>query len=90
MTLKGHWAPFLRLLEVGSDEQALANDALFDIDPEDGGPPIKLVRGPVQFDHAPVTSSRAPHAGEHTETFLMELGLDWDRITQLKDSKAIA
>ena len=56
----------------------------------DGGQPIKLIRGPVQFDHAPVDTMRAPQASEHTETFLMELGLEWDEIESLKSKGAIA
>jgi crotonobetainyl-CoA:carnitine CoA-transferase CaiB-like acyl-CoA transferase len=51
---------------------------------------MKLARGPVQFNHQPVKTTRAPQASEHTETFLMELGLEWDRIEQLKASGAIA
>jgi crotonobetainyl-CoA:carnitine CoA-transferase CaiB-like acyl-CoA transferase len=56
----------------------------------DGGRPLKLVRGPVQFNHTPVNTTRAPQAAEHTETFLMELGLEWDRIEKLKAAGAIA
>jgi crotonobetainyl-CoA:carnitine CoA-transferase CaiB-like acyl-CoA transferase len=87
----GQWAPFQSLLDLAHDEQALANDMLFEIDPGDGsGKPLKLVRGPVQFDHAPVETTRAPQASEHTEMVLMELGMEWDRIEELKASGAIA
>ena len=89
-TLKGQWAPVQSLLDFSTDEQALANDMIFEVESIDGGPPMKLVRGPVQFDHAPVQTTRAPEAWEHTETFLMEIGFEWDRIEQLKSLKAIA
>ena len=89
-TLKGQWAPVQSLLDLASDEQALANDMLFEVEAVDGGPPIKLVRGPVQFNHEPVATTRAPQASEHTEMFLMELGLEWERIESLKAAGAIA
>ena len=88
-TMKGQWAPVQSLLDLASDEQALANDMIFEVEAPDGGKPLKLVRGPVQFNHEPVKTTRAPQASEHTETFLMELGLDWDRIEQLKAKGAI-
>jgi crotonobetainyl-CoA:carnitine CoA-transferase CaiB-like acyl-CoA transferase len=89
-TMKGQWAPVQSLIDLTTDKQALANDMLFEVEASDGGPPLQLVRGPVQFDHAPVQTTRAPQASEHTETFLMELGLEWDRIEQLKATRAIA
>jgi crotonobetainyl-CoA:carnitine CoA-transferase CaiB-like acyl-CoA transferase len=89
-TMKGQWAPFQRLVDLGTDEQAIANDMIVEVEASDGGAPFKVVRGPVQFNHEPVETTRAPQASEHTEVVLMELGIDWDRIEALKESGAIA
>jgi crotonobetainyl-CoA:carnitine CoA-transferase CaiB-like acyl-CoA transferase len=89
-TYSGQWAPVQSLIDIASDEQALANDMLFEVEASDGGKPIKLVRGPVQFNHEPVRTTRAPQASEHTEMVLMELGLEWERIEKLKAAGAIA
>ena len=89
-TYKGQWAPFQSLLDLAADEQALANDMLIEVEAADGGAPLKIVRGPVQFNHQPVTTTRAPQPSEHTELLLMELGLAWEKIEELKAKGAIA
>jgi crotonobetainyl-CoA:carnitine CoA-transferase CaiB-like acyl-CoA transferase len=89
-TMKGQWAAVQTLLDLAHDEQALANDMIFEIESAEDGTPVKLARGPVQFNHEPVRTSRAPQAWEHTETILLELGIGWDRIEQLKMRGAIA
>jgi crotonobetainyl-CoA:carnitine CoA-transferase CaiB-like acyl-CoA transferase len=88
-TMKGQWAPIQSLLDLPTDTQALANDMIVELEGDDGKP-FKVVRGPVQFDHEPVKTTRAPQASEHTEIVLMEMGMDWDRIESLKAKGAIA
>jgi crotonobetainyl-CoA:carnitine CoA-transferase CaiB-like acyl-CoA transferase len=89
-TMRGQWAAYQTPHDVGSDEQVIANDLIFEVESADGGAPIRLVASPVQFNRAPITNTRAPEAFENTELFLMELGVDWDRIEALKAKGAIA
>lgn len=89
-TMRGQWAPFQSLLDLAQDEQAIANDMICEVEVASDGAPFKVVRGPVQFNHEPLETTRAPQASEHTEIVLMEVGMDWDRIARLKDAGAIA
>lgn len=88
-TYRGQWSPFQDMLQAAQDPQALANDAIFEVEAADQGPPIRLVANPVRFDGKPVESVRGPEVGEHTELELMSMGIDWDRIEALKASGAI-
>ncbi len=89
-TLKGQWAPIQSLEDLTTDDQTVANDMIIEVEGADGGKPLKLVRGPVQFNGAPLETTRAPQASEHTELVLMEMGMEWDRIESLKAVGAIA
>ena len=89
-TMRGQWAPIQSVHDLLTDEQALANDMIIEVEGADGGAPMRLVRGPVQFNGEPTETTRAPQASEHTEIVLMEMGVEWDRIEELKAKGAIA
>lgn len=90
-TLKGQWAPIQSLEDLLTDEQTIANDMIIEVEGiDESGKPLRLVRGPVQFDGQPLKTTRSPQASEHTELFLMEMGVEWDRIEALKAKGAIA
>ncbi len=88
-SFSGQWAPVQSFLDVINDRQVLANDILADVEAADGGTPMRLARSPVRFNQNPEQLSRAPQASEDTESFLLELGLDWDRLAALKAAGVI-
>ncbi|MDP3676552.1 MAG: CoA transferase [Novosphingobium sp.] len=89
-TMRGQWSPYQTIHDAAQDEQVHANGYIFEVESADGGAPIRLVANPVQFNREPATNTRAPEASEHTELFLMDMGLSWDRIEALKASGAVA
>jgi crotonobetainyl-CoA:carnitine CoA-transferase CaiB-like acyl-CoA transferase len=86
--VEGVWAPMQTAAELLSDRQALANDYLPELETLDGRR-FTLVASPVEFDEAPPALRPAPEMGAHTEEILLDLGLDWAAIADLKAAGAI-
>ena len=87
-TMKGQWAEFRSTLDLCNDPQSVANNLTVEVETASGRT-IRVVRGPVQFDNHVPDGPGAPQVGEHTELVLADLGLDWDKIEQLKAKGAI-
>ncbi|MBW1885935.1 MAG: CoA transferase [Deltaproteobacteria bacterium] len=88
-TLKGQWTPVQNSLEVAADEQVRANGYMQSAETADGTE-FELVASPVQFDEQPTATRRSPDFNEHGDEILLELGLDMDKIIELKACGAIA
>lgn len=84
----GVWTPFQTLDELYDDPQVVANGYLPAMTAANGQE-VQLVASPAQFDEVPVQVTRCPEHGEHTETALLEAGLDWDDLAAMKESGAI-
>ena len=69
-------------LEAADDPQTVANGYVAECETADGTP-FKLAAAPVQYDEAPARQ-RAPEFNEHGDEILTDLGLDWDKIVDLK------
>jgi crotonobetainyl-CoA:carnitine CoA-transferase CaiB-like acyl-CoA transferase len=84
-TFDAPWEPMQTAAELQTDEQILANGYLQPV--QDAG--FRLLTPPAQFDETPPVLTRAPEHGEHTEAVLLEIGVGWDEIAQLKDAGVV-
>lgn len=82
-TLAGPWAPVQDTLQAAQDAQIRANEYIVQAGE------LELVANPVQFDVAAPATGPAPGFAEQTDEILEELGLDWDRIIELKTAGAV-
>jgi CoA:oxalate CoA-transferase len=82
-------APVRDYLEVMRDEGVFANGYLQRFaDPEQGE--ITTIGCPIRLSETPARPGRlAPELGQHTEEVLLELGLTWDEIAELRRARAI-
>lgn len=80
----GPWEPVQNSYEAGLDPQARANGFITEVE-HPSGVAVTAVRTPIRADDQLHEIGVAPEAWQHTEEVLLELGLDWDRIIELKE-----
>lgn len=85
---EGEWVPVQKPHELIDDPQVVANGYMAEVD-LGSGDVAPMVASPVQFDGQPNHPARGPEHGEHTEEVLLDLGLSWDEIGDLKQRKVI-
>ena len=82
-------APVHDYAEIVQSEQARVNGYIQELDHPTLGP-LPVVGAPVEMSEARIAPrGPAPELGQHTEELLLELGYDWDQITQLRDDAVI-
>jgi len=85
----GVWAPVLSPAEVHDQVQVQANGYLGEVTASDGST-FRLPTPPMQFgQQPPAPRGPAPELGQHTEEILLELGHDWDAISERRASGAL-
>lgn len=85
----GVWSAAATFEEVCTSPQVAENGYLPEV-PGTDGRPFRVVAPPYQFDGKPaVPTGPAPEVGQHTEEVLLEFGLEWDEISDLRDAGAL-
>jgi crotonobetainyl-CoA:carnitine CoA-transferase CaiB-like acyl-CoA transferase len=83
----GPWAPVQSALELVDDAQTRANGFVVQLEGEERS--VYAIAGPVVADGGDGRLRRSPCVGENTEEVLLELGMTWEEIIELKDAGAI-
>jgi crotonobetainyl-CoA:carnitine CoA-transferase CaiB-like acyl-CoA transferase len=86
---RGQWGVVQIVTDLNEDRQAWENGYLQKVDYGDGRI-LTLATAPVQFDGAAPVLRPAPSHAVDTDEVMLELGLDWDRIIELKTLGAIS
>ncbi|MEM7275769.1 MAG: CoA transferase, partial [Actinomycetota bacterium] len=83
------WAKVQTTMDLRNDEQARAAGCWVESPLPDGGT-AEMVATPVDFGMMPwAVREPPPELGQHTELILIEHGVDWDRIEELKAAGTI-
>lgn len=88
-SFSGQWAAVQNTLELVEDPQAVANGYMQAYENSEGNP-FHLVSPPVHYDGTSPAPQRAPDFNEHGDEILGALGLDMDRILELKIQGVVA
>jgi len=86
---EGQWSVVREAGDVIDDVQAVSNDYVQQID-YGGERPLRVVPAPVQYSATGAFSKRAPAPMSNTDEVLLDLGLTYDAIMELKIAGAIA
>jgi len=79
------WAPVQSSLELLADPQSRAAGCWIQVSTDDAET-VEMVASPIDFSVTKwEVSTGAPSLGQDTELVLNELGIDWDRITEMKE-----
>ncbi len=83
------WAKVQTTMDLLNDPQARAAGCYVET-PAPDGDVVEMVASPVDFGTTQwFVREPTPELGQHTELVLMELGLEWDRIDELKTAGVI-
>jgi crotonobetainyl-CoA:carnitine CoA-transferase CaiB-like acyl-CoA transferase len=80
------WAPVQTTHEFVHDPQAAAAGCFVPVEDADGR---RAVATPVDFAQEVRPAGPIPEMGQHTEEVLLELGYEWELISELKELGAI-
>lgn len=86
--LTGAWGVVQSPRELRDDPAVVANGYIPTVTTMSGAP-YEVPVAPVQFDECHVVPTAAPEHGQHTEEVLLDAGLEWERIEEYKQQRAV-